>query len=84
MVEDKLKLQMKDAHIKLVKQYQFQKVQVLNYFTNLGKLKAFYKIMNYNKRSVEDIKQMFDDQIKKLRLKLEKVDSLLVDLVRSQ
>jgi len=52
---------MKEVHLKIVKQYQYQKIQMLNYYTNLGKLKAFFKIMNVNKRQPEEIKDMFNE-----------------------
>lgn len=43
LINDKLQNQMHLKHIKIVKEYMTLKIKLVNYFTNLGKLKAFYK-----------------------------------------
>ena len=50
----------------------------MNYFTNLGKLKAFYKIQCASKGSRDEITEMFEQEIKSLRIKLENVDAKLI------
>jgi hypothetical protein len=60
MVDSKLAHQLKEAHIKLMRQYSFNKIKLVNYFTNLGKLKAFYKIQQVGKKSRDEISEMFE------------------------
>jgi hypothetical protein len=44
MVMDKLNHLKHVDFIATTRQYNFKKIHVMNYFSNLGKLKAFYKI----------------------------------------
>ena len=57
-----------------MKLYHHCKISLLNYFTSLGKLKALYKIVQVNKKSKDEIKNMFTEHIKKLKLRLEDID----------
>ena len=62
--------------------YTKKKIQLINFFTNLGKLKAFYKVMKVSKNSIDLLVQFFIDEIKQLRVKMEETDLKIVDLVR--
>jgi hypothetical protein len=44
MIDNKLNHQIKNSHIMLMKKYTYNKIKIINYYSNLGKLKAFYKI----------------------------------------
>lgn len=48
MVSEKLDSQRKTRHLAIIKMYSYKKIQMINYFTNLGKLKALYKIQQAN------------------------------------
>ena len=52
---------------------------MINYFTNLGKLKALYLVHRENKSPAESLKEVLETKLKKLRIKLEKVDAELID-----
>lgn len=44
MVNEKLTYLKEDLYVNVIKRYNFNKVHLLNHFSNIGKLKAFYKI----------------------------------------
>ena len=52
-VEEKLIDQKQKKHINIVKKYTYQKLKLLNYFTNMGKLKAFHKLLKVAKKPEE-------------------------------
>ena len=80
MLEDKLHLQKSKSHIQIVKQHQHLKVQLIAYFTHLGKLKALNEIFKQkDAASAEKLKENMEARLKKLNLKLEKVDVELVN-----
>lgn len=56
---------------------------MINYFTNLGKLKALYLVHREHKNPAEGLKEVLEAKLKKLRIKLEKVDVELVDQVQA-
>lgn len=70
-------------HIKIVKEYMTLKIKLVNYFTNLGKLKAFYKCQKLP-RNQQDMVNFFNQNIKRLRLKMEKIDIELSNFTLSQ
>ena len=53
MVSDKLQTQKHVTHISILKKHKCMKIKMLNYFTNLGKLKALYKVQQSNTLPVE-------------------------------
>jgi hypothetical protein len=71
MISERLNILKETDHINLVRLHNHQKIQVVNYFCALGKLRALYKIQQHNNRGMESIKDLFADQIKRLQLKLE-------------
>ena len=79
MVTERLTTQKNVDHLNIVKLFNYQKIQMLNYFTALGKLKALFKIQQVNKKPITSIKDMFLESIKKLNLKLERVDVQLTN-----
>lgn len=83
MLEEKLHAQKAKSHIAIIKQYQHQKIQLINYFTHLGKLKALTRIFDRkDDTKAEQLKEMMEARLKKLSLKLEKVDVALVGLLQ--
>ena len=64
--------------------YSYKKIQMVNYYTNLGKLKALYKIQQANHRMTDSIKDMFTENIKKIQIKLERVDAELIQFIQNQ
>lgn len=80
MIAERLHVHKNETHIEIVRAYTKRKVQLINYFTNLGKLKAFFKLLKANKQSAEATVMFFEEQIKALKLKLEATDVALVDL----
>ena len=79
MINEKLVNQTKVKHISIVKQYSFAKIQLMNYFANVGKLKSLQHIQESVNKSTEHINEMFLEKIKKLRLKLESIDSKIIN-----
>ncbi len=68
----------------MLKKYQNNKIHLLNYFTNIGKLKALYKIFGVPNKNIESLNDVFNSQIKKLRIKLENIDIEMINLLESQ
>lgn len=52
---------------------------MINYFTNMGKLKALYELQRQNGAQAEQLKESLEAKLKKLSLKLERVDVQLVN-----
>ena len=81
-VVEKLQHQKNIEHLNLVKFYNSQKIQLINYFICICKFKAMSKIHIWVRRSPETIKTLFNDQIRKLQLKLEQTDIQLTSMVQ--
>lgn len=81
-VNEKLSHQKQCEHLTLVKTFNTMKLQLINYFTGIGKLKALVKIHHCAKNNPDNIKGMFSQQISKLQLKLETVDIKITELVQ--
>ena len=88
MIFVKLSHEKNENYQKIVKQYAHHKIQMINYFTCLGQLKALYYFHNETLEEQppgpEDnpgglLKQKLEFRLKALRMKLEKVD---VDFIR--
>lgn len=71
-------------HMKLVKLYNVQKINLINYFCALGKLKAMFKIQKHKDRTLHTIKEMFVEELRKVRLKMEHVDVQLVQQLQAE
>lgn len=57
-----------------MQKYAFNKIQMCNYFINLGKLKAFHEIFNISTKGEDVIREIMTHKIKKLRTKQERID----------
>ena len=85
MLEEKLHGQKFHEHIEIIKQYQHHKIQLMNYFTHLGKLKVLNQIFGLKETiQQEELKEYLDQRLKKLNIKLEKVDIQLVSLLQQR
>lgn len=85
MLEEKLHMHKFKQHIDIIKQHQHQKIQLISYFTHLGKLKALAAIFQQKDNSqAEQLKEYLEARLKKLSLKLEKVDVELVSQLQKR
>jgi hypothetical protein len=66
-----------------MQKYGFNKIQICNYYINLGKLKAFNEIFKFSQRGEDCMREMLTDRIKKIRTKLERIDIELVNFLQT-
>ena len=79
VVSKRLQLQKEERHSTILKGYSAKKLMMINYFCNLGKLKAMFKVFQVKNKIQETIEHMFNKQIAKLSSKLEQIDIMITE-----
>lgn len=79
VISKRLDLQKEERHPAILKAYSAKKLMMVNYFCNLGKLKAMSKVFQVKHKIPESIEHMFTKQIAKLSSKLEHIDIMLTE-----